>query len=790
MRIVLLTAVFFAAFQPVFAAKQSVAVLPSDGKDVLEDSQLKFFTDKAQEIAVKILPQNDFDVVQQNVIIKRLGGVDNYVKECKESSCIVELGRKVMVDYVAQCSFTKLSGSDFTVTFELYNVSTEGLIDKFTETAKNFDDLRAIMEKRIPEGFKKIPGARDPLISITDGIIVRPNEEKKFDDLEQRRIASIATEPTGAVLSFNGMPDPKCLKTPCNVERPEGDVRIIARLEQYEIADTTVFIKQNNQNVSIKLKPNFGVLEIIRAYLEGIGLNENWKLTINNKADSSWENRRLPPGEYKMKLSHSCYEDIDIDVGIIKGSHKIFQVKDYAKLKEVGLVLSAEKDGSPVSEPVFVNGKRVGETPFSDPVPLCSEIEIGPGKEKVNVKLEYNKTTRHVHKFNSKLTDSRDGKKYKIVKIGEQTWMAENLNYDADSSKCYENKPRNCEKYGRLYNWQTALEACPSGWHLPSESEYEELNKAVGGRSVAGKKLKANRDWVSGKSTDEFGFSALPGGYGNPDGSFSSVGSYGNWWTGNSYDGNDIFAYVQQMFRNEDAEWSYYLKSSLHSVRCLEGEPPPQVEIAEEDNDRAIPDDTPAIEPPAIEPPEEEYSYKPPDVTPVIEPPYEYDTYEPPPEPKKFSSLGFKAGFNSSHLYATYDNDYISGSGSYNSHYGGQIGLALDVALNEMFHIQSGLMYISKGTENYYVHYFEIPLLLSLKFSAFRINAGPYIDLCLGADHIADRTDFGFSTGFGYDINETFYIDVFYDYGLVDVSNKTYFEFYNRTLGLNFGINL
>ena len=142
--------------QAVFAAKQSVAVLPSEG--ILKDEELIFFTDKAQEIAVRALPKSDFEVFPRDVIIKRLGGVDNYIKECKESSCIVELGRKAMVDYVAQCSFGKL-GSDLTVTFELYNVSTEGLIDKFVDKAKNTDGLRAIMEKRIPDGFMKILGA-------------------------------------------------------------------------------------------------------------------------------------------------------------------------------------------------------------------------------------------------------------------------------------------------------------------------------------------------------------------------------------------------------------------------------------------------------------------------------------------------------------------------------------------------------------------------------------------------------------------------------------------------------
>ncbi|MDR1830330.1 MAG: fibrobacter succinogenes major paralogous domain-containing protein, partial [Candidatus Fibromonas sp.] len=166
-------------------------------------------------------------------------------------------------------------------------------------------------------------------------------------------------------------------------------------------------------------------------------------------------------------------------------------------------------------------------------------------------------------------TDSRDGKKYATVKIG-QTWMAENLNYDAEGSKCNENNPANCQTYGRLYDWNTALKACPSGWHLPNDDEWLKLVDIVGGGETAGAILKAASGWEdNGNGTDEFGFSALPGGYGGSDGSFGNVGYYGRWWssTEDSADG----AYGRSMDDDVSRVGSNYNnKSKLYSVRCLQ----------------------------------------------------------------------------------------------------------------------------------------------------------------------------------------------------------------------------
>jgi len=168
--------------------------------------------------------------------------------------------------------------------------------------------------------------------------------------------------------------------------------------------------------------------------------------------------------------------------------------------------------------------------------------------------------------------DSRDGKTYKKVTIGTQTWMAQNLNYDVPSvttDVCYENKPDSCTKYGRLYNWATAKTACPAGWHLPSDGEWTTLENTVGGRSTAGTKLKSADGWNSGgNGTDDYAFSALPGGDGNSGGLFYYAGSSGYWWS--STEDDALNAWIRYMFYSiEGVDRGGYGKTNLFSVRCV-----------------------------------------------------------------------------------------------------------------------------------------------------------------------------------------------------------------------------
>ncbi len=203
------------------------------------------------------------------------------------------------------------------------------------------------------------------------------------------------------------------------------------------------------------------------------------------------------------------------------------------------------------------------------------------------------------------MTDSRDGQIYKTVKIGDQTWMAENLNY-ADSVKtpslkgkswCYDDNPESCAVAGRLYTWAAAIDSvklatdkenprdcgygkictlsdtvygiCPDGWHLPTNAEWNTLFTEVGGGSTAGKILKSQTGWYNnGNGTDGVGFSALPAGRRNSNGNFYNDGNNANFWSATERNSSSAY-YLYLSYGNKSAYLAYVTKGDGFSVRCL-----------------------------------------------------------------------------------------------------------------------------------------------------------------------------------------------------------------------------
>jgi len=383
--------------------QERIAIIQTlDDRDSIGTSELIYLTDRLRETAVNVLPKSRYGVMTTESIVAFLGSQESAEKICRESSCLAELGRKVSADYVAQARIGRFD-KNLTIKTELYNSKSGVMVGSFTGSHKIISGLLDIINDKAPDLFKKMPGASGGTGNISPsvaggigGVQTGGGDYEFFGG--KTYLVNIVTEPEGAVLSFDGVPDSRCVQTPCKIVLAEGKVRIVSALEQYEMADTTVSIKQNNQSINIRLKPNFGVLEIKPAYSDGIGKNDGWNLTLNGKTFSSLVNR-LSPGNYEAKLSNECYEDISFKVGINKDKREFFDMAGYIKLKKGGLVLNAEKNGEPISELVYVNGKQIGETPFNGTVPVCAKIEIGTDRKTVDMDIKHKATNTYTYKM-------------------------------------------------------------------------------------------------------------------------------------------------------------------------------------------------------------------------------------------------------------------------------------------------------------------------------------------------------------------------------------------------------
>jgi len=172
--------------------------------------------------------------------------------------------------------------------------------------------------------------------------------------------------------------------------------------------------------------------------------------------------------------------------------------------------------------------------------------------------------------------DDRDGHNYRTVKIGGQEWMAENLDYDDGRSFCYNDDSTNCIKYGRLYHWETAKRACPSGWSLPSVDQAKDLLFSVK-YTESGLSLKSAAGWNNnGGGSDDFGFTAKPGGILSDDG-YVGEGFVMGFWTSSAY---DEYSNVDVVTFSADSIAAFISKQPVgiyHSVRCIkEPEDKPQ----------------------------------------------------------------------------------------------------------------------------------------------------------------------------------------------------------------------
>lgn len=174
--------------------------------------------------------------------------------------------------------------------------------------------------------------------------------------------------------------------------------------------------------------------------------------------------------------------------------------------------------------------------------------------------------------------DPRDNHVYRIVKIGSQTWFAQNLQYagPVGSSRCHSDDYIQCDVYGRLYQRDKAVTACPTGWHLPSLDEWKVLFEYVGGTDVAGIKLKSRSNWVLQENfekyagTDEYNFSILPASFATATGVYGSTIKFDShlWTSSVDADGYNMMVYFLHSMGG--VGMSSVSENLYYSVRCLQ----------------------------------------------------------------------------------------------------------------------------------------------------------------------------------------------------------------------------
>jgi uncharacterized protein (TIGR02145 family) len=188
--------------------------------------------------------------------------------------------------------------------------------------------------------------------------------------------------------------------------------------------------------------------------------------------------------------------------------------------------------------------------------------------------------TNFPYKCGLPFLDERDGKVYSTVQIGNQCWMAQNLNYGTGTGSCYNYQQENCDIYGKLYfHSPNQQSVCPNGWHVPSIGEWQATINVLGGNSVAGGKMKSTGTYPSGNglwnepnfgATNESGFSALPGGYSYMNYQGLHLAGYFRTSTISPYNYQDVY-FIRLHYEQTSA--NYYFVEKLdpvkYSIRCI-----------------------------------------------------------------------------------------------------------------------------------------------------------------------------------------------------------------------------
>jgi len=378
-----------------FAKFVAVLETVADSKDILTLSERQYLTNMLREQAVLELPAElNFTIMTRENIMMMLPPGKS-IEDC-EGSCLAETGKNIAADYVAQARIGKV-GAKLAISAELYETAGSKLVASFNGLGADVDALMDVIKTKAPEFFRKARGSASGIVRTG------------FDGAgNQSFVVNVSTNPNGASLSIDGRPVRQCTSTPCQVLVDAGEHRFVAVLDHHEDAEGVFTITGNGQQLSLDLVPRYGTLKLDLAFPAG-GAYEELKIKVDGELVPAASKVLMDPGTRTVEIAHRCYNPVSFKVGVFRDKEEVF--KDSLKPIVGGISLKARSaSGAETNLPVFVNGEKVGTTPFTGSVPVCAKVAVADdaGEHPLDVKIEQGQVAQFEYVEPTKETAAAD----------------------------------------------------------------------------------------------------------------------------------------------------------------------------------------------------------------------------------------------------------------------------------------------------------------------------------------------------------------------------------------------
>ena len=373
------------------------------------------------------------------------------------------------------------------------------------------------------------------------------------------------------LLTFSALFFQACQKEDVSNNSPTCEITAPSDGEECKQGETII--------ISVVAVDSDGNITEVKFYVDGVS-----KSSVNNPPyNYDWNTSDESIGNHTLKATSfdnaGASTTNEVTVEVIKGGSSGFTANPTSGIAPLTVNFTDQSTNSPTSwQWDFGDGNNSTEQSPSHTYNDMGQYDVT--LTSTNQSGFETETKTNFILVKGTFTDTRDNQTYSIVTIGDQTWFAENLNYETTNSWWYDNSSANGDVYGRLYLWEDVNNACPTGWHTSSDDDWKSLEMYLGmSQSEAdeselrgtdeGKKLKSKNGWPQGDiGVDEVGINAVPGGLYNPNGNFYYLNSYTAWWTSNEY-ASEVAWYRFLESGGDQVGRAWYRKYYGFSIRCV-----------------------------------------------------------------------------------------------------------------------------------------------------------------------------------------------------------------------------